>query len=34
MKGHTVAQLDEALPYNPEVRGFDYRWSNSDFSLT
>jgi hypothetical protein len=34
MKGHTVAQLDEALRYNPEARGFDSRWSNSDFSLT
>jgi len=28
-----VAQLVEALRYNPEGRGFDSRWVNWDFSL-
>jgi hypothetical protein len=26
--------LDEALRCNPEGRGFDSRWSHSNFSLT
>jgi hypothetical protein len=29
-----VAQLVEALRYKPEVRGFDSRWCNWNFSLT
>ena len=29
-----MAQLFEALHYNPEGRGFDYRWCHSEFSLT
>ena len=31
---HRVAQLVEALHYNPEGRGFDSRWSHWNFSLT
>jgi hypothetical protein len=29
-----VAQLVEALRYNPEGRGFDSRWCHWNFSLT
>jgi hypothetical protein len=29
--GHAVAQLGEALLYNPEGYGFDYRWCHWDF---
>jgi hypothetical protein len=29
-----VAQLVEALRYNPEDRGFDYRWCHWNFPLT
>jgi len=29
-----VAQLVEALRYNPEGRGFDSRWLHRKFSLT
>jgi hypothetical protein len=29
-----LAQLVEALRYNPEVRGFDSRWCHWNFSLT
>jgi hypothetical protein len=32
--GYAVAQLVEALPSNPEGRGFDSRWSHWDVSLT
>ena len=32
--GHAVAQLVEALRYNPEGRGFDSRWYHWIFSLT
>jgi hypothetical protein len=32
--GYPVAQLVEALRHMPEVRGFDSRWGNWDFSLT
>ena len=31
---HTVAQLDEALRYKQEVRGFVSRWCHRVFSLT
>ena len=31
---HAVAQLGEALRYNPEGRGFDSRWCHWNFSLT
>jgi hypothetical protein len=33
-KGHAVAQLVEALRYNPEGRRFDSRWCHWNFSLT
>jgi len=33
-RGHTVAQLVEALRYKPEGRGFDSRWCHWTFSLT
>ena len=33
VSGHAVAQLVEALLYEPEVRGFDSRWSQWNFSL-
>ena len=33
-KGHTVAQLIEALRYKPEDRGFETRWCHWNFSLT
>jgi hypothetical protein len=29
-----VVQLDEALRYKPEDRGFDSRWCHWNFSLT
>ena len=29
-----LAQLVQALRYNPEGRGFDSRWCHWDFSLT
>jgi hypothetical protein len=29
-----LAQLFEALRYKPEVRGFDYRFCQRNFSLT
>jgi hypothetical protein len=32
--GHVVAQLVEALRYNPEGREFDSRWYHWNFSLT
>ena len=32
--GHAVAQLVEALRYEPEGRGFDSRWCHWNFSLT
>jgi hypothetical protein len=32
--GHAVAQLVEALRYNPESRGFDSRCCDLNFSLT
>ena len=32
--GHAVAQMVKALRYNPEGRGFDFRWCHWDFSLT
>ena len=32
--GHAVAQLVEALRYNPVGRGFDSRWCHWNFSLT
>ena len=31
---YAVAQLVEALCYNPEGRGFDSRWRHWNFSLT
>ena len=34
MPNHAVAQLDEALRYKPEGRGFDSRWCHCNFSLT
>jgi hypothetical protein len=34
MWGHAVAQLVEALRYEPEGRGFDFRWCHWNFSLT
>jgi hypothetical protein len=34
LTGYVVAQLVEALPYKPEGRGFDFRWSHWDFSMT
>jgi len=33
-RGYAVAQLDEALRYKPEGRGFDSRWCRWNFSLT
>jgi len=33
-KGHAVAQLVEALRYEPEGREYDSRWYHSNFSLT
>jgi hypothetical protein len=33
-RGHAMAHLVEALPYKPEGRGFDSRWSHWNFSLT
>ena len=33
-RGHTVAQLVEALRYKSEGRGFDPRWCHWNFSLT
>ena len=32
--GHAVAQLVEALRYEPECRGFDSQWCQRKFSLT
>jgi hypothetical protein len=32
--GHAVAKLFEALCYQPEDRGFDFRWCHWNFSLT
>jgi hypothetical protein len=32
--GYAVAQLVEALRYKPEGRGFDFRWSHWNFSVT
>jgi hypothetical protein len=32
--GYAVAQLVEALRYKPESRGFDYRYSHWNFSVT
>ena len=32
--GYVVVQLVEALRYKPEGRGFEYRWSHWNFSLT
>ena len=32
--GHAVAQLVEALSYDPEGCGFDSRWCHWNFSLT
>jgi hypothetical protein len=32
--GHAVAQLVEALRYNPERGGFDARWCHGNFLLT
>ena len=32
--GYAVTQLVEALRYKPEVRGFDFRWCQWNFSLT
>ena len=32
--GHAVVQLVEELRYKPEVRGFDFRWCDWNFSLT
>ena len=34
MYTYAVAQLDEALRYKPEGRGFDSRWCHWNFSLT
>ena len=34
VQGHAVAQLDEALRYKSEGRGFDSRWCHWNFSLT
>ena len=34
IKGHTVAQLVEALRCKPEGRGFDSRWCHWNFSLS
>ena len=31
---YAVAQLVEALRYKPEGRGFDFRWSHWNFSVT
>jgi hypothetical protein len=33
-QGHAVAQLVDALRYEPERRGFDSRWCHWNFSLT
>jgi hypothetical protein len=33
-KGYAVAQLVEALLYNPKGRGFDSLWSHWNFSVT
>ena len=32
-KRHAVAQLVEALRYEPEGRGFDFRWGSSEIFL-
>jgi hypothetical protein len=32
--GNAIMQLDVALCYKPEGRGFDSRWCHLDFSLT
>jgi hypothetical protein len=32
--GQAVVQLVEELRYKPEVRGFDFRWCDWNFSLT
>jgi hypothetical protein len=32
--GHAVVQLDEAVRYKPEGRGFDSRRGHRDYSLT
>jgi hypothetical protein len=32
--GYAVAQLVEALLYKPESRGFNFRWSHWNFSVT
>jgi hypothetical protein len=32
--GHAVAQMVEALRYQPEGRGFDSQWCHWNFSLT
>jgi hypothetical protein len=34
LTGHTVAHLVEALHWEPEGRGFDFRWCHWNFSLT
>jgi hypothetical protein len=34
LEGYAVAQLDEALRYMAEGRGFDSRWFHWNFSLT
>jgi len=34
IRGHTVAQLVEALCYKSEGRGFDSRWCHWNFSVT
>jgi hypothetical protein len=34
LMGHAVAQLVEALPFKPEVRGLDSRKCQWNFSLT
>ena len=33
-RGYAVAQLVQALRYKPEGRGFDFRWSPWNFSVT
>jgi hypothetical protein len=33
-EGYAVPQLVEALSYKPEGRGFDFRWSHRNFSVT
>ena len=32
-KGHVAVQLDEALHYKPEGRGFDFSWCHRNSSL-